>query len=87
MNEMSPVEQVEFASNVQALAENGTLWKLLSMIEDEQVAKWQIAIVKEDREQCWHVLQGIQELSNKIRSFREQDKYREWYNKKISRRI
>jgi len=87
MNEMSPAEQFEFASNVQALAENGTLRKLLAMIEDEQIAKWQICEEMAEREQCWHVLQGIRLLITKIKSFREQDKYREWYNKKISRRI
>jgi hypothetical protein len=87
MSDMSPAEQIEFASNVKTLATNGTLWKLFEMIEEEQTRLWKSSPATDRREECWHVLQGIQLLRTKIESFNNEDKVRAWQVAHMQRRI
>lgn len=79
-------DDFEFVSNVRALATNGTLAELLRRIEHEETERWKIALNPEEREKCWHVLNGIQLLATKIQSFADADKVRNWQSQRAVRR-
>lgn len=80
-------DDFDFISNVKALSTNGTLIELLQRIENEATDRWKIAADVSEREECWHVLNGIQLLAMKIKSFTEEEKIREWNNQRVARRI
>jgi hypothetical protein len=81
------MSDIEFISNVQTLATNGTLMELLRRLEEDQVQFWKNAPTPERREDCWHALQAIILLRTKIESFNNQDKIQNWNNQRITRRI
>ena len=80
-------DDIDFISNVKALAENGTLHEVLRRLEEDVVVQWKIAAEMDERERCWHLLTGIRLLRSKIPSLTDEEKVREWQNKRISRRI
>lgn len=79
-------DDYEFIGNVKTLAVNGTLIELLRRIEEDETEKWKIAFTVEEREKCWHVLNGIQRLATKIKSFSNEDKVRQWQSYRAARR-
>jgi MoaA/NifB/PqqE/SkfB family radical SAM enzyme len=81
------MSDIEFISNVQTLATNGTLIELLRRLEEDAVTQWKIGADAEEREECWHVMNAIQFLRNKIESLGSQDKVQEWLNRRIARRV
>jgi hypothetical protein len=58
----------EFLSNVKALADNGTLKRLLEMIEEDCVSSWKNAGTTEVRENAWLLLKAVQVLQGRIAS-------------------
>lgn len=79
-------EDYEFISNVAGLATNGTLAELMRRIEEDQVRDWRAAREMDDRERCWHVLEGIRLLRDKIESLVNEEKVRDWVNRRAARR-
>jgi hypothetical protein len=80
-------DDIEFLSNVRALAENGTLAEVLRRVEEDQVKAWKAAPDLSKREECWHVLQGITMLRAKIESLNNEDKMLAHRMARVARRI
>lgn len=61
-------DDVQFLSDVKALSDNGTLKRLLEMIEQDCVDRWKVATESVAREQAWHDLQAISRLQGRMAS-------------------
>ena len=67
------MSDIEFISNVQTLATNGTLGELFRRLEEDEIRAWKAAPTPEKREACWYALAAITALHEKIQSFHNQD--------------
>lgn len=80
-------EDIEFISNVRALATNGTLAEVLRRLEEDVIEQWKIAPQTEERERCWHLLTAIRLVNVKITSLTDEEKVRAWQSQRAVRRI
>lgn len=76
----------QFISDVKALSDNGTLKRLLDMIEQDCVDLWKVAPNAEQREHAWHERNGVNRLRGRIASLTTDENVRN-FNRKINRRI
>ena len=83
---MSDENDDKFLSDVKALADNGTLGRLLEMIEDDCVSRWKVATEPATRESAWHDLQAIGRLRGRITSLRRSEDFKN-FNFRNRRRI
>lgn len=58
----------KFLSDVKALSDNGTLKRLLEMIEQDCVQVWKASADPAARENAWHDLQAVSRLQGRIAS-------------------
>ena len=78
-------DDIEFISNVRALSENGTLAKVLEMLDAECHAAWAASPHHDERERAWYMLQAIRGLHSKIKSLTTDERVRQFNNRRILR--
>lgn len=61
-------QDAQFLSDVKALSDNGTLKRVLDMVEQDCVDLWKNSASAETRETAWFDLQGINRLRGRIAS-------------------
>jgi hypothetical protein len=60
-------DDIEFISNVKALADNGTLTELLRRIEEIHTGDWKHSTDPARREECWRMVEAVAQLRATIK--------------------
>lgn len=71
----------EFLHEVKMLSSNGTLARVLSMMDAEAVMDWRRSVNTEDRERAWFMVQAIHLVNAKIKSLSDDEKVTAFNNK------
>ena len=84
---MAETDDFDFISNVKALADNGTLARVLDMVEEDYTRLWKSS--KPDhlqlREDSFRMIRAVQGLKDKISSLKDDEKIRQFNQRRILR--
>jgi hypothetical protein len=84
---MAEADDYEFISNVKMLSDNGTLARVLEMIEEDHVALWKSAKPEhlQLREDSYRMIRAIKALKDKIQSLSTDEKVRQFNTRRMMR--
>jgi hypothetical protein len=84
---MAEVEDYEFISNVKMLSDNGTLARVLEMVEEDYVVLWKSAKPEhlQLREDSYRMIRAIKALKDKIQSLSTDEKVRQFNMRRVLR--
>ncbi len=72
---------IDFISNVKALADNGTLHRVLDMLEAECIVAWKASPLPDERERAWYTVQAVYAVKAKIKNLASDEKIRQFNNR------
>jgi hypothetical protein len=80
-------DDFEFISNVKALSDNGTLKRVLEMIEQDETARWKSTKPADlqIREHSYRMIGAVKELRDKITSLSTDEKVRQFNQRRVMR--
>ena len=84
---MADTDDFDFISNVKALADNGTLARVLDMVEEDYTRLWKSSKPEhlQLREDSFRMIRAVQSLKDKITSLTTDEKVRQFNARRILR--